>query len=375
VLIPRLLPLSHTNVSRLSNSRLGILLLRARYGPKLWLAVPGRFGRKRRRDTREIAAAVRTAATEAAKAVRWKVLPRAKLSVSLVFFSDDRSAPAIHNLVKFYLDELRGVAFADDRQISHLTAGLCPQTLGSPCRDAAARSEVVITIERLVDYNCRFDLCFESGFEDRAERQRDSDEMLDSSLDKSLLDSFPEETRRLMKKLERDKLQRRLLSHSKLGSYDRPGVHRTIRAVNLVPTYEELRKLHPLVIDLGNLPQRPGDYARYQAEILTRIQQFKESYKLFERIGVPLDLDVRVGSNTLAAHKDLDNIMCDIMPIVEQELFEPGSYVVEYRIYVSDVMDQSGVANNLELTLLPIGAIRDLHRMVDEAKDWVADRV
>jgi len=234
---------------------------------------------------------------------------------------------------------------------------------------------VVITIERLVDYNCRFDLCFESGFEDYAERQCDSDEMVDSPLDKSLLDTFPEETRRLIKKLERDKRQNRLLSHSKLGRYDRPGVRRTIRAINLVPTYEELRKLHPLVIDLGNLPQRPGDYAPYKAEILARIQQFKKSYKLFERIGVPLDIDVRVGSDTLAAQKDLDNIICDIMPIVAQELFEPGSFVAEYRIYVSDVMDQSGVANNLELTLLPIGAIRDLHRMIDEAEDWVADRI
>ena len=123
------------------------------------------------------------------------------------------------------------------------------------------------------------------------------------------------------------------------------------------------------------MPQRPGDSARYQAEILTRIQQFKKSYKLFERIGVPLDLDVRVGSDTLAAQKDLDNIMCDIMPVVEQELFEPGSFLDEYRIYVSDVMEDSGTANNLELTLLPMGAIRDLHRMIDEAEDWVADRI
>jgi hypothetical protein len=352
-----------------------MLFLRVRYRPKLWLAVPGRFGRKGSLKAPNIAGAVRTAVTREAKAVGWKALPRAKLSVSLFFYSDDRSAPAIHNLVKFYLDELRGVAFVDDRQISHLTAGLCPRTLGSPRRDAATRSEVFITIERLVDYNRRFDLCFESGFEDYVERQRDSDEMGYSPLNKSLLDTFPEETRRLMKKLERDNVQNRLLSHSKLGRYDRPSVHRTIRAVNLVPMYEELRKSHPLVIDLGDLPQRPGDSAPYKAEILTRIQQFKKSNKLFERIGVPLDLDVRVGSNTLAAQKDLDNIMRDIMPIVAQELFEPGSFVNEYRIYVSDVMDESGLANKLELTLLPIGAIRDLDRMIDQAEDWVADRI
>jgi hypothetical protein len=353
--------------------QMGLRWLRVRYRPKLQLTVPGTFGRKGRLNAPEIAEAVRAAVITQAKSVGWQAPPRAKLSVSLIFWGDDRSAPAIHNLVKFYLDVLHGVAFVDDRQISYLTAGFARGILCSPCPNGATKSEVSITVERLVDYNRRFDLCFESGFEEDAEREPDSDEMVYSPLDKSVLATFPEETRRLIKKLERDKVQNRLLSHSKLGSYDRPGVHLYMR--DLVPTYEELRKSHPLVIDLGNLPQRHGDSASYEAGILTRIQQFKESNKVFERIGVPLDLDVRVGSDTLAAQKDLDNIMCDIMPVVEQELFEPGSFLNEYRIYVSDVMEESGTANNLELTLLPMGAIRGLHRMLDEAEDWVADRI
>ena len=352
----------------------GILWLRVRYQPKLRLTVPGTFGRKGRLKAPEIAEAVRTATREA-KRVGWQAPPRAKLSVSLIFWGNDSSAPAIHNLVKFYLDVLRGVAFVDDRQISHLTAGFARGILCSPCPSGTTESEVSITIERLVDYNRRFDLCFESGFEEDAERERDSHEIVSSPLDESLLDIFPEETRRQIRKLERDNVQKRLLSHSKLGRYDRPGVHRSIRAGNLMPTYEELRKLHPLVIDLGNLPQRRGESARYKAEILARILQFKRSNKLLERIGVPLDLDVRVGSDTLGAQKDLDNIMCDIMPIVTPELFEKASLLFEYRIYVSDVLDESGKANNLELTLLPMGAIRDLHRRIDEAEDWVADKI
>jgi hypothetical protein len=69
------------------------------------------------------------------------------------------------------------------------------------------------------------------------------------------------------------------------------------------------------------------------------------------------------------------DIMCDIMPIVAQELFEPGSFLNEYRIYVSDVMDQSDVANKLELTFLPMGGIRDLDRMIEKTEDWLADRI
>jgi hypothetical protein len=355
--------------------QMGLRWLQVRYRPKLELTVPGTFGRKGRLNALEIAEAVRSAVIKEAKRVRWLAPPRAKLSVSLIFWGDGRSAPAIHNLVKFYLDLLKGVAFVDDRQISHLTAVFARGILCSPRPDGAIESEVSISIERLVDYNRRFDLCFASGFEGDTKREPDSSGIEYSPLDKSLLATFPEETRLQIKKLERDNVQKRLLSHSKLGRYDRPGVHRTIRAANLMPTYEELRKYHPLVIDLGNLPQRRGESAPYKAEILTRIQQFKRSNKLLDRIGVPLDLDVRVGSDTLGAQKDLDNIMFDVMPIVGQELFEPESFFFEYRIYVSDVVDQSGTANNLELTLLPMGAIRDLHRRIDEAEDWTADRI
>ena len=139
---------------------MGTLWLSVRYRRKLWLAVPGIFGRKGRLKAPEIAAAVRTAVTTEAKRVGWKAPPRAKVSVSLIFWGDDRSAPAIHNLVKFYLDELRGGAFVDDRQISHLTAGFARGVLCSPFPDGATKSEVSIEVERLVDYNRRFDLCF-----------------------------------------------------------------------------------------------------------------------------------------------------------------------------------------------------------------------
>jgi hypothetical protein len=292
--------------------------------------------------------------------------------VSFLFASNDPSAPAIHNLVKFYLDELRGVVFVDDRQISHLTAGFF--RVGSLWPDPTITSDVYITVERLVHYNRRFDLCFEL-FDRYGEPERESSEhVLDfDEIDESLLATFPEETRRQMKKIQHDKIQKRLLSHNELGHYDRPGVHRYVR--DLVPTYEDLRNFDPLLIELGELPQRPGDNAHYKARIRTQIQQFKKSYKILEPIGVPLDIDVRVGSHTLAAQKDLDNIMRDIMPIVADELFGPGSFLNEYRIYVSDVMDQSGMANKLELKFLPMGAIRRFDRMIYRTLEKAEDAI
>src|SRR6266566_5232579 len=356
--------------------------------PKLHLALHGRLGRKKRRKTREIADAIRPQVIAETNRVAWKAPSKAKLFVSFAFFSSHRSAPAIHNLVKFYLDELRGVAFVDDRQISHLTAEFCRLNLDPACNDNATGSIVYITIERLVDYNRRFDLFFElldeSDFAEHAEQEREmskstlnTDETLCSPLSKSSLAALPEETRRLVRKMERDalqrRLQRRLLSHSKLGRYDRPGGHPGAGS-NSIHSRSDIRKSHPLVIDLGKLPQRPGDSAHYAARIRTQMQQFKKEWGIFERINVPLDVDVRVGSDTLAAQKDLDNIMRDITPILTDEFFKAGSFLNGYRIYVSDVMARSGMANKLQLKFLPMGAIRDFDgvicRTVENAEEW-----
>jgi Holliday junction resolvase RusA-like endonuclease len=324
------------------------------------------------------------------------------------FFSDDRSAPAIHNLVKFYLDELRGIAFVDDRQISHLTAVFCrldswlpqlnaPGILDSTGRDSVKKSDVYITIEHLVDYKRRFDLCFElldeHDFAEDAEEERETSEStldtgdgLYSPMSKSELAALPEDVRRAVKemeqammKIERDalqtRLQRRLLSISTLGRFDRPSVHRGIASSHLFGS----RVDHPLVIDLGELPQRRGESGHYTDKIRAQMQQFKTNWELLDLFNVPLDVDVRVSSHTLAARKDLDNIMRDIAPILTDEFFQTGSFLNGYRIYVSEVMDEPSMANKLQLKFLPMGAIRDfdqmLSRTVEEGEEWLADRI
>jgi hypothetical protein len=109
------------------------------------------------------------------------------------------------------------------------------------------------------------------------------------------------------------------------------------------------------------------------------MQQFKTNWELFDLFSVPMDVDVCVSSRTLAAQKDLDNIMRDIAPILADEFFQPGSFLNGYRIYVSDVMDQSSMANKLQLKFLPMGAIRDFDQMisgiVEQGEEWLADRI
>jgi hypothetical protein len=237
----------------------------------------------------------------------------------------------------------------------------------------------------------------EKGFADGEEQERetsestlDTGERLYSPMSESELAAFPEEVRRAVKKMEqarikieRDRiqkrLQRRLLSVSTLGRYDRPSVHRGARSFHSIRSRVDIPQSHPLVIDLGELPQRPGESSCYTARIRAQMQQVKTNWELFHLFNVPLDVDVRVSFHTLAARRDLANIMRDIAPILRDEFFQPGSFLNGYRIYVSEVMDEPSMPNKLQLKFLPMGAIREfdqmLSRIVEQGEEWLADRI
>jgi len=348
----------------------------------LRLFLPGPFGQKARRNSSSIAAKVRVLAAAQVKSRSWEIPKRAKLSVSLAFFSRDHSAPAVHNLVKFYLDELRGIAFADDRQISHLTAEFSRVRGQRSSGESGAKSDVYITVERLTDYKRRFDLYFELLSYRDVEQDFESEhncaepDYYESDY-RSFLASLPDDVRQQWKKMERDAAQKNLLSHSKLDKLDRPGVHRHVR--RLLPALEQLRKSSPLIIDLGTLPQKSGESAAYKDGIRRQIQQFKNRRKIFNRISVPIDVDIRISSHTLQPQKDLDNVARDVIPVVMSELVDEPHLLNGYRIYVSDLMDQPGMGNRLALKFLPMWAIREFHDKISETlsrgEDWLKDRM
>src|SRR5829696_7704754 len=53
---------------------------------------------------------------------KWKSVPRGKVAVRMSFFAKDSRGPLVHNLVKYYMDLLKGLFFADDRQVHYLEA-------------------------------------------------------------------------------------------------------------------------------------------------------------------------------------------------------------------------------------------------------------
>src|SRR5882762_2591232 len=74
----------------------------------------------------------------------WELVPRGRVAVKMSFFAKDSHVPLVHNLVKYYMDLLNGVFFADDRQVHYLEA-YCYQGDGS-------ESKLYLEVERLTIY-------------------------------------------------------------------------------------------------------------------------------------------------------------------------------------------------------------------------------
>src|ERR1700730_14419360 len=125
----------------------------------LYVQINGPFAQKGGRNAETVSRAVEQSAREAVAQFGWQSVPRARIALEMRFFARHGCIPDLHHLVKFYLDPLRGLAFADDRQVACLVA-----TSWKPPREFGDRRDqnghtVFIKIERLADHVRRFDLC------------------------------------------------------------------------------------------------------------------------------------------------------------------------------------------------------------------------
>src|SRR6185503_7589814 len=102
---------------------LKILLLQIqKRRPVLHISIDGDLGRKGRRDAADLVEEIKRQVATGISDFRWKPVRRARMAVSMTFFPKGKQVPALHNLVKFYMDELRNLVFTDDRQVSYLAA-------------------------------------------------------------------------------------------------------------------------------------------------------------------------------------------------------------------------------------------------------------
>lgn len=299
----------------------------------------GELLQKGRLSSKEIEAQFASKLNNDLQILSWKVLPRAKVAVTMSFFANGNKVPLLHNLVKFYLDLLKGAVFQDDRQVYYLEAHFWSLST------RREEPKLYITVERLTDYRRKLDFYFE--FKDQVG-------IFES--DRQILEE-PEYHRINRNKAE---LQKIALASNRIEPFERPGnPGRFLK--DFVRPYQQL---HPLIINLGDLPER-GKSVEYRKRIRNQFIQFREKSSIFKGIIIPIELDVHVTPSTLKLGKDLDNIMCDICPILNDELLCQTGYLNAFRIYVTDrfVENSSGA---IRVKLLPCGAIHSFSTGIDE---------
>ena len=370
-----------------------MLLQLRKHRSLLHISLEGDLGGKRQRGAKQLAEELRTQVASSINQFGWKHVPRARMAVTMTFFPRGNQSPALHNLVKFYLDELRSLVFKDDRQVSYLAAESWQPVRGSE-KHGGRESRVHIEVERLADYKSKFDLYFSllrndnfreylryshNSFRYDYRKLLDDDDNDDDEFDSWYLpDSIllSSESREVIRRLNTEQYQMRMLSVNGIDSLDRPGLPRWIKRHPDV--MKELRGFEHLSVDLGHLPLR-GETSQYKQRIRESLQRLRGQRKDFYPVLVPIELDVQVFSHMPQLSKDLDNIMRDVAPVVKEELLHSDAHIHGYRIYVADTNVWENKSDLLRLKILPVNAVSNfenkMNKVFEVAKEWLEDEV
>lgn len=369
---------------------LKIALLKIRklkWGSRFVMLIEGNLTRKGARGASRVQDDLRAQLTEHVGKSRWKYIPRAKVAVRMHFRAGRHQPPDLQNLVKFYLDPLCSVVFADDRQVAYLEAE-ASRHFDKELPSSIPNAYVFVEVQRLTDFKTRLDLyqavSRDRNFQDYLKYDIGKRELLDDDdrddddepAELALLDAYrlllsrgnlPDEKRsdyeQKMRELMRPgRLEQGLLQHySKVSNFDRPGGYRF-----------NFLDIEPFTINLGDLPEI-GRSDEYKKRIRNQVRSLGSKNRL-QSITIPVELDVQVIPSTLQLGKDLDNIMRDIAPILREELLHQSSYLHGYRIYVVDKLSDEA-QGNIRIKLLPMHAIYDYRNKIDEtlelAEDWI----
>jgi hypothetical protein len=312
--------------------------------------IEGDFTQKFTRRAEQVSQQVISNVRRDLAASNWKLVPRGRVAVKMSFFAKDSQVPFVHNLVKYYMDLLNGLFFADDRQVHYLET-YCYKT-------DRGKSNLFLEVERLTTYKQKIRHYFE--FKDELGCDDGSDRNLD--LSDGLL--------RVLNKAQR---QSAVLELNRIEAFDQPGDYSQYFA-DFIRSYQAG---HPYIIDLGDLPQKSGESKVYRLRISDTLKAVSKRSKVFNPIVVPVELDVQVTPRAFKLGKDLDNIMIDICRPFAEELLGDGGYLNAFRIYVTDKLPID-VAGGIRIKLLPFGAVHDFRSSVDEvlrkAEEYLEDR-
>jgi len=311
--------------------------------------IEGDFTQKFTKRAKETSQQVITNVERELASSNWKLVPRGRVAVKMSFFAKESRVPLVHNLVKYYMDLLNGLFFADDRQVHYLEAYCYVRN--------REESKLYLEVERLTSYKQKLHHYFvfrdQFGFDDGPDRNS--------------------EIQGLRKVLPKAHLQGMVLELNRIEPFDQPGDHSEYFG-DFIRNYQVG---HPYIIDLGDLPQKSGQSKEYRQRIHETLRAVTERSKVFNPIVVPVELDVQVTPRTLKLGKDLDNIMIDICRPFTEEVLGDGGYLNAFRIYVTDKLPLDA-AGGIRMKLLPFGAIQDFSGSVDQvlrkAEEYLEDR-
>jgi len=217
----------------------------------------------------------------------WEAPPRARIAINFRIFCNEKNPPEIYRIIKYYLDLLNGPVFQDDRQVHYLEAAIWRSFKNGP------KSGIYIQARRLIDLFKIWDI-----YQDIDVNTNDSDykDVLFPRLhliNKDLWDAA--------------KAQHKILRHSRVSEYDRPGLIKYIGTSMM----SRFCGIDPLVFDMGHLPAN-GETNIFQNNVHNSISNFGSKYPLFRKIYLPIELDIQVTKTSHKHFTDLDNVATKI---------------------------------------------------------------
>jgi Holliday junction resolvase RusA-like endonuclease len=266
---------------------------------------------------------------------RWKYAPRAKLAVSFSFQDLEKNHPDVHSLVKFYMDLLKEVAFKDDRQVYYLEVS----TLR--VESEHRQSSVFIEIRRLVHYE-RYEELATDAEPDLADEDRNMFPWLAYVPNPQDWDVA--------------KVQYELLAGTSILGHSR-----VQRKFGSRSPMDEVKRVHPYIIDLGHLPITGGT-AAFKNRIGATLDDYLTRRSLLNRIRIPIELNAQITKQAIGLSKDLDNLMLIVCPLIREKLLHPKAHINGYRAYV---VDDESLPPRLSIQILKPGAIEEFQRCME----------
>ena len=273
---------------------------------------------------------------------RWKAPPKARIAISFNIFCNQKNPPEVYRIVKYYLDLLQGPVFNNDKQVHYLEASI------GRSHSKGSKSSIYIQARRLIDFYKIWDIYQHI---DHDYDSNDYDEDLLSPylylIDQGLWDIA-------------DK-QYKLLKNTKISPYDRPG----LRKYSSPTMMSRFCDIDPLTFDVGHLPGK-GESQSFKKKIGSLFSEFSTKYPLFNKIYLPIEIDLQVTKAGQKHFTDLDNLATSICKQFNKSILYDKVFINGYRVYVVDEIAK-GIKADIRLKLLPAGEIRSYNERMNNA--------